>query len=142
MSRAPVDPLNSHIGSRLRELRITRQWSLQRTAELIQVSQQQLSRFEQGQNRLGATQLFRLACGLGVPVGWFFKGYQEAPEERGRVANIVREPMTEIPYAVADDEAAQLVRYWRSVGDPEIRRRLLELLETLSLKEGAKAERE
>ncbi|MFO8154970.1 MAG: helix-turn-helix domain-containing protein [Pseudomonadota bacterium] len=136
MSRGPVDPLNSHIGSRLRELRTTREWSLQRTAELIQVSQQQLSRFEQGHNRLGAAQLYRLACGLGVPVGWFFKGYREAPEEQGRQANVVREPMAEIPYALTDDEAEQLLSYWRSMGDPEVRRRILELLETLSLNRG------
>lgn len=136
MSRGPADPLNSHIGRRLRELRTARKWSLQRTAELIQVSQQQLSRFEQGHNRLGAAQLFRLAYGLGASVSWFFKDYQEDQEELGRLGNIVREPMGDGPYSSDEDDADRLLMYWRSMADPEVRQRILELLETLSMNRG------
>lgn len=127
-----TDPLDQHIAARLRHLRRQRKWSLERTAELIQVSPQQLSRLELGRNRLTAAQLHRLARGFDVTLSWFSEGYTESAEELGRVRNVVQEPRDEWLPGGEEEDAALLVTYWRALPTVEQRRRFLDLLATLT----------
>lgn len=74
MPKPLVTDIDRHIGSRLKKLRQREEVSAAALAEAIDSTQQQISRYEHGQNKLGAAQLFRIAQHLGVPMSWFFQG--------------------------------------------------------------------
>ena len=124
--------LDRHIGGRLRALRSERKLSLEAVAELINVSQQQVSRYELGQNRLSAAQLYYLARGLDVPVAWFFREFEESDEERrsGQVWGVSEhwEPETQT------DKQRALLTAWEALPRDTQRERVLAMLEAFTLR--------
>jgi transcriptional regulator with XRE-family HTH domain len=69
-----VDQADAHIGSRLRERRVTLGMTQTELGKRLGISFQQLQKYEGGVNRLTASGLWRIAECLDVPVGYFFDG--------------------------------------------------------------------
>jgi transcriptional regulator with XRE-family HTH domain len=132
MSNTTPDPLDLHLGVRLRRLRNRRDFSMEQVAELIDVSQQQISRYELAKNRLSAVQLFRLARGLGVPVSWFFEGFKESGDELIRVRNVVGENRNDWQISTEEDLAQELISHWRALPNDRLRKKVVDLVETLA----------
>lgn len=79
------DPLDVHVGQRLRMRRGLAGLSQEKLAEAVGVSFQQIQKYENGSNRVGARRLFDLGQVLSVPVEWFFEGFA-GPVPTGAVA--------------------------------------------------------
>ena len=77
-----VTAVDRHIGSRLRERRVTLGLSQQQLARMIGVTYQQAHKYERGLNRISAGRLFTIARALDVNPSWFFDDLQQgqAPE--------------------------------------------------------------
>jgi transcriptional regulator with XRE-family HTH domain len=71
------DPIDIHVGRRLKQRRQALRLSQTQVAEKIGISYQQLQKYECGINRMGASRLFRLAVALRVSPGWLFEGAGE-----------------------------------------------------------------
>ena len=69
-----VDPVDSHIGSRLRALRTEQNLSLQAVGQGLGVTYQQIRKYESGDNRISASTLYRLAGFFHVDPSYFFEG--------------------------------------------------------------------
>ena len=85
------DPINVHVGTRLRLVRRSHGLTQKQLAKVIGVSFQQLQKYERGLNRVGPGALYRLACFLDVPVAFFFDDLPEgaiATLPSGRVPGI------------------------------------------------------
>lgn len=80
--------LHLYVGMRLRIRRKAQGVSLEALAEAVDVSRQQLQKYEAGINRITAVTLFLLACRLGVPITYFFEG---APIETLALTEAVEE---------------------------------------------------
>ena len=78
MANRGRDPINVHVGKRVRLVRRSHGLAQKQLAAVIDVSFQQLQKYERGLNRIGPGPLYRLACFLGVPVEFFF---QDLPQE-------------------------------------------------------------
>ena len=87
MPKPLVTPIDRHIGDRLKQLRQQEGISAAVLAEAIDSTQQQISRYENGQNKLGAAQLYRIALSLDVPVSWFFKGIDLQAESIHKISS-------------------------------------------------------
>lgn len=87
MPKPLVTPIDRHIGDRLKQLRQQEGISAAALAEAIDSTQQQISRYENGQNKLGAAQLYRIALSLDVPVSWFFKGIDLQAESINKISS-------------------------------------------------------
>lgn len=75
MSRwTPDDAINQHICQRLRERREALGISQKALARVVNVSWQQMQKYEHGKSILSAAKLYVLAHELGVPIGWFYEG--------------------------------------------------------------------
>src|SRR3954470_4257115 len=74
-SRRP-NPIDVHVGSRVRFRRMLLGMSQEKLGEKLGLTFQQVQKYEKGINRIGASRLFDLAQVLGVPVQFF---YEEAP---------------------------------------------------------------
>jgi transcriptional regulator with XRE-family HTH domain len=67
-----VGALDRRIGERIRQRRIELGLTQHDLAAALDCSYQQIQKFENGANRIAATQLHALGHRLAVPVGWFF----------------------------------------------------------------------
>ena len=131
MNKKTVNPLDRHIGQRLRAKRNDSGRSLEALAELINVTPQQMSRYELGANRISAAQLYRIARGLDVPVGWFFEGFEEEEIELQRISIAIREDRGAwAPQNKADREIMLLDAY-RRLPSVKVQERFLALLEQI-----------
>ena len=71
------DPVDVHVGSRLRERRVSLGMSQTVLAERLGLTFQQVQKYERGANRLSASTLWRAAEAVDVPVSYFFDGLKQ-----------------------------------------------------------------
>lgn len=113
------EALTRSIGQRFRSIRLQQRQTLQTMARALDVSYQQIRKYETGQNRISASTLYRAACVLGVDVARFF----DDPARTAEAAGGDRK-------AENDDLARALNR----IDDPHVRRRLVDLISILDTK--------
>lgn len=110
------------VGQRLRwrrrELRLTQE----KLGELLNLTFQQVQKYEKGVNRVSAGRLFEIAAALGVQIGYFYEGASEfLPKGSANVAE--SDLLTETPILSAD--TLELVAAFQSINDPALRKSLL-----------------
>ncbi len=80
-------PVDVHVGRRLKQIRTLRRMSQTDVARKLNLSFQQIQKYEIGSNRIAASRLYDLSNVLGVPTSYFFEGLQDntsdAPVDRG-----------------------------------------------------------
>ncbi len=82
------NPIDIHVGKRLRLRRTLLGMSQERLGELLGLTFQQVQKYERGANRIGSSRLFELGQILDVPVSFFF---DDLPDEAaGRPATPAR----------------------------------------------------
>lgn len=74
MPKPNTTDIDRHIGERVKKLRQQKAISAASLAEALESTQQQVSRYENGQNKLSAAQLYRISKCLGMPPSWFYEG--------------------------------------------------------------------
>jgi len=124
-----------HVGKRVRQRRTLMGISQERLGDALDLTFQQVQKYERGANRLGAGRLFDMAKALDVPITYFF---EDLPQE-STVAPAMREDAAE--YETADPlsqrETLSLVRAYYGIQDTVVRRRVFELVKSLSAKPDA-----
>jgi transcriptional regulator with XRE-family HTH domain len=129
--RSAPNPIDIHVGGRLRLRRLAVGLSQERLAKSIGITFQQIQKYERGTNRIVASRLHDLARVLDVPVGYFFSELDE-----GTLSGAAPEPREEA-MAFAHDlmgerETLELVRSYYKISDPRIRKRLFDLVKSVS----------
>src|ERR1700691_1483308 len=74
MPRGVLNPIDKHVGSRLRMRRLMLDMSQTDIADALGLTFQQVQKYEKGSNRVGASRLQHLSQILQVPVPFFFEG--------------------------------------------------------------------
>jgi transcriptional regulator with XRE-family HTH domain len=134
------DPIDVHVGRRLRLRRTLLGMSQERLGQLLGLTFQQIQKYERGVNRIGSSRLYQLGQILNIPVSFFF---DDLPEGEGARAPVVLAPgLAEDPIGfVFDDgrdlaldkrETLELVRAYNRIPDPAVRKRLFELAKALA----------
>jgi transcriptional regulator with XRE-family HTH domain len=128
------DPVDIHVGSRVRLRRTLLGMSQDKLARAIGVSFQQLQKYERGTNRISASRLYALSKVLGVGISWFF---EDAPSTAKRRAGAVEarapanEPALEQDPMTAN-ETVKLVRAYYQIEDPKVRKKILNMVRAVS----------
>lgn len=106
--------------------------SQEKLGNLLNLTFQQIQKYEKGNNRVSASRLWELARALDVPVSYFFEGLE--PEMRTLAATGLREEAVPppIPDPLARRETLELVRAYYRVSDPMVRRKLFELIKAVA----------
>ena len=71
-------PIDMHVGSRVRMRRLMLGISQVELAAALDLSFQQVQKYEKGTNRIGASRLEHISRFLQVPVAFFFEGASDA----------------------------------------------------------------
>lgn len=133
------NPIDVHVGSRVRLRRMLVGMSQEKLGEMLGLTFQQIQKYEKGANRIGASRLYQIAQILGVSVQFFFDDMpQEHTIERSEGLS-EDDPAPFVMDFVSSAEGLQLNRSYTRIGDAQVRKRLLELVKSLSGAEGVLA---
>lgn len=127
------NPIDFHVGSRVRLRRMMLGMSQEKLGERMRLTFQQIQKYERGINRIGASRLFELSRVLQVPIQFFYDaappmdksevtepGFAEAPTE-----NYIVEFLN-------SREGLELNRAFMKISDQKIRRNIVELVRSLA----------
>lgn len=103
---------------RRRELKLTQE----RLGELLELTFQQVQKYEKGVNRVSAGRLYEIAGVLGVPINYFFEGAEEFLDaEQSEFAEDEDEPHA----PVMTPEMLELISAFQKIEDVSLRKSLL-----------------
>lgn len=140
--RSSPDPIDKYVGSRVRGRRLGLRMSQTKLGDAIGVTFQQVQKYENGTNRIGSSNLYKIAKTLGVEVAYFFADMPDAawgPPKRGRKA--AEPPQTTFEQdPLSSREAIELTHNYFRITDVQVRRRLFQLMRTLAEASSPKAE--
>lgn len=125
MASRPKNIIDAHVGLRIRMARLAMGMSQETLADGLRLTFQQVQKYEKGLNRVGAGRLTDIARILGVPVSYFF---EDAGDDRPRESNDALGAITE---ALSTKEGIRVARALAQIMDPDLRRRIADLLEAI-----------
>jgi transcriptional regulator with XRE-family HTH domain len=148
---ASPNPIDIHVGKRLRLRRTLLGMSQERLGELLGLTFQQVQKYERGANRIGSSRLFELGQILDVPVSFFFDdmprtetnagyaavGFGPAGATRAAAGHGLAEEGATFEHDLDDGlsldkrETLELIRAYYRIADPAVRKRLFELTKAL-----------
>lgn len=134
VSRDGPDPIDEHVGERLRQQRLLRGLTQSGLAKAVGTTFQQVQKYGKGCNRVSASNLYKFAEFLGVDVSFFFRGL-DIDEVEGsfysrRTNDFVADALIDGPKS--SREILQLANYYVQIEDIKIRKCVLALLKGLS----------
>ena len=123
------DPVDSHVGSRVRLRRTLRGMSQEKLGNAVGLTFQQIQKYERGLNRIGSSRLYQFSKVLDVPVAFFF---DEMPGDMGSQPSLA----SQVQQATYDEnmsrrETLELVRAYYKVENRNTRKRIYELVKAI-----------
>jgi transcriptional regulator with XRE-family HTH domain len=126
-----ASPIDVQVGTRVRLRRMLIGMSQEKLGEMLGLTFQQVQKYEKGVNRIGAGRLFQVAHILGVPIDYFYEGVNGMGEGAPGFA----EPGGSSPPVMeflSSGEGLQLSLAFMKIKDPKVRKRVLDLVKSLS----------
>ena len=134
------NPIDVHVGSRIRLRRMLIGMSQEKLGDKLNLTFQQIQKYEKGANRVGASRLYTVAQILGVPVQFFF---DDMPSSVDAVAQASVDPALisamsdndEAPFVmdfVSSSEGLQLNMAFAKIEDADTRRRVVDLVKAIA----------
>jgi transcriptional regulator with XRE-family HTH domain len=129
MNKTP-NPIDRHVGARLKMRRLTVGMSQSKLGEALNITFQQIQKYEKGSNRIGASRLQELARVLNVAPAFFFEG---APASAAAPSGFAEpEASSYIADFLPTAEGLQLNRAFALIRDAKVRKRILDLVSSLA----------
>ena len=144
--RAP-HPMDIHVGARVKLRRMMQGISQEKLGEELDLTFQQVQKYEKGVNRIGAGRLYEIARVLEVPVQFFFDDFGDGPEtmigfaetQGASPGDAKGEDRSDFFEVLSTPEGMALCRAFVAIKDYQVRRRVLDLVKALG--EDVEAER-
>lgn len=129
--KAP-NPIDKHVGSRVRMRRMMLNMSQEKLGDALELTFQQVQKYEKGTNRIGASRLQQISNILQVPVEFFFEGAQSiAGGPRPEGAADAPSPAYVADFLASADGLA-LTKAFMRISDLKLRRRIVDLVEQIA----------
>jgi transcriptional regulator with XRE-family HTH domain len=115
------DPVDVHVGSRVRTRRLLLGVNQERLARELGLTFQQVQKYESGANRVSASRLWEIAQILGVPISYFFSDVPSLQDEQATGGEDARERMRR-------PETLELIRLYYAIADQQLRQGFLDMV--------------
>jgi transcriptional regulator with XRE-family HTH domain len=134
MAKKVPNPIDRHVGSRVRMRRMMLSMSQEKLGDALSLTFQQVQKYEKGTNRIGASRLQQISNVLQVPVAFFFDG---APDVPGSPRGATDAPSpTYVAEFLATTDGLALTKAFMQIEDPKLRRRIVDLVEQIAGADG------
>lgn len=117
-------PVDAIVGRTIRVHRLQQHLSQSALGRTIGVSFQQIQKYENGTNRVGASRLVQIAQALHVPLDMFFQRVDSPVAKRDGVEDPVA--------LLSNSQALRVARAFSAISDSRIRISIVMLLETIA----------
>jgi transcriptional regulator with XRE-family HTH domain len=129
--RIGPNPIDKHVGSRIRERRKELQMSQEKLAEHLGLTFQQIQKYERGANRVSASKLFEIAKALDASVAFFFEHLAGAGGQA--VLGMAETAAPEFRHDfIMTPEGMELAKAFPRITKRKLRRQVLELVKALA----------
>lgn len=138
LSDGAPNPVDRHVGLRIRLRRSMLGLSQEKLAEELGITFQQVQKYEKGLNRVGASRLWDLSQVLGVPVDFFYMDMDEAARKCSprKITGCMEFSENDIDSFKLDiftrRDVADLIRCYDSIKDPKVSKSILDLVRSVS----------
>ena len=112
--------VDQHVGERIRLRRTELGLTQEQLAAALEVSYQQVQKYETGANRISAGRIFEIARKLGVDISYFFSDLA-----------LEGEPAPPLEHGGRHRSAIELVRKFAQIEDPDVRAAIAGLVKTI-----------
>ena len=132
IKRSRVDIVDSYVGSKLRARRIICGMSQEMVGTALNVSLQQIQKYEKGMNRISGSNLYRLTKFLQVPFTYFFEdieSYMSSEDPKSMTLEDIYSTVT----IDNEREIFTFITSYNKIATPKIRKRIIDLVSTLSM---------
>jgi transcriptional regulator with XRE-family HTH domain len=127
-SKHPSD-IDRVVGQRVRWRRRELKLTQEKLGDLLDLTFQQVQKYEKGVNRISAGRLYEVASVLGVPVTYFYDGAEEyLATERAGLAEFDEN----VHAPVMNSETLDLVAAFQNIEDPSLRKSILATIKAAS----------
>ena len=124
------NPTDKHVGARIRMRRLMLSMSQSALADGLDLTFQQIQKYEKGVNRVGASRVQQIAHILRVPVEFFFEG---GPSVAGAKADVADAPsLAHVSDFLASPDGLALVASFMKIRSAKLRRSIVELVSYLA----------
>ena len=135
--KGSAEPVDKHVGKRLRIRRSLLGLSQEKLAEQVGVTFQQIQKYERGANRVSSSKLFQFSKILGVPVDYFFDEMDKNLDPHGADLGLSDNAQDSFGDEENEDimqrkETIKLVRAYYNITDKNARQDILRLMKTIS----------
>ena len=135
------NPIDVHVGCRLRLRRTVLGYSQQQLAKLLGLTFQQIQKYEKGLNRIGASRLYDISCILRVSMDFFFEDMsdetkQNSPmmiSQKSGIHHLHKEEAFENTFdPMKKRETLELVSAYYKIHNRHIAKQMFDLMVSLS----------
>ncbi len=130
MTKKSPNPTDKHVGSRVRMRRMMLGMSQEKLGDALDLTFQQVQKYENGTNRIGPSRLQQIAHFLQVPVSFFFEGAPDVPGSTGGMSEAPSPAYVSDFLATSDGLA--LTKSFMRIKDPKLRRRIVDLVSQIA----------
>jgi len=125
------NPIDIHVGRRVRQRRTLLGLSQEKLGEAVGLTFQQIQKYERGANRISASRLYELSQVLDVPVPFFFEDMPPEISGKKSVPGHSEGIQTEFD-PLTKRQTLELVRAYYRIKDPNVRKSMYALFKSLS----------
>lgn len=129
MAKKAPNPIDKHVGSRVRMRRMMLSMSQEKLGDALGLTFQQVQKYEKGTNRIGASRLQQIAHILQVPVSFFFEG---APQSAGHGGMSEAPSPAYVADFLATSDGLSLTKAFMRIKSSKLRRRIVDLVEQIA----------
>ena len=127
MAKKLPNPIDKHVGSRVRMRRMMLGMSQSTLADGLDLTFQQVQKYEKGTNRISASRLQQISNILQVPVSFFFEGTPGQSKAKDDAPSLAY-----VTDFLATRNGLALTKAFMKIKDAKLRRNIVHLVEELA----------
>ena len=130
--------IDMHVGKRVRLRRTLLGMSQEQLGGELDITFQQVQKYERGANRISASRLWDISQILDVPINYFFDDMSEitmsgSPRKISQGATPTEMTSETIKDPMARRETLELVRTYYTIAQPSVRKRVSEMVKSIAV---------
>jgi transcriptional regulator with XRE-family HTH domain len=125
------NPTDKHVGARVRMRRMMLSMSQTKLGDALGLTFQQVQKYENGTNRIGASRLQHISQILQVPVAFFFEGAPPPPGVPVGKGALAPSPSYVSDFLATSDGFA-LTKAFMRIKEPALRRSIVNLVQQIA----------
>ena len=136
-TKGVADPVDKHVGARLRVRRSLLGMSQEKLADAIGLTFQQIQKYEKGTNRISAGRLYQFSQILNVSVVYFFESFGSKTAEPGVTFGMADNDQESFDHSepqmeelLKNKETIDLIRLYYSISDEGVRKDIFNFIKS------------